>query len=389
MPHRFTKTVHCLFIASVLILSGACKKNTGSNDGQPAPSIYVLGTSGDSLICWKNGEARLLNSQSTIAHVFGSPSLFVANNDVFISGNKPYRNPRVGSTPVYWRNDAAIVLPDSTGDATATSIYVSNNDVYVAGTSWYFGDTSQVPYTTPTASYPRAGNVATLWKNGAPVSLPGYYYVGLAGGGQYGVSAYNDYVSSLYVTSNDVYVAGGSRIWGHNACYWKNGIPVDLTKGLVYLDRNGRHCYPVTTSITTSNNDVYVSGYQTTGGSIIQPTAIYWKNGVPAFLTTDSMSGSVASAIHVSGNDIHIAGYQNINNYSRAMHWKNGVATPLTTGTVSSVAKAIFVTGDDVYIAGYQWIAGEKLVAAYWKNGIEVKLTNGANNAIATSIFVQ
>jgi hypothetical protein len=393
MPSRVTKTAPCLLIAAFLmLLNAACKKHTSTDDpGKPTqPDIYVLGTIGDSLICWKNGEARHLYSQTKLVYVFGSPSLFVADNDVFISGNKPNNNPRlVGSTPVYWRNDAAIVLPDSTGDATATSIFVYNSDVYVAGTSWYLGDTARVPYTSPTAIYPKSGNVATLWKNGAPVSLPGFFYVGLTGGGQYAVSAYNDYVSSLYVSGNDVYVAGGSRIWGHKAGYWKNGVPVDLTKGLIYKDPNGRHCYPTTTSIFASNNDVYVTGYQMTGGSFVNPTAIYWKNGLPVFLTTDSTSGSVASAIHVSGNDVHIAGYQNINNYARAMYWKNGVATPLTTGVVSSVANSIFVTGDDVYIAGYQWIVGGKLIAAYWKNGKEVKLTNGTTPAIATGIFVK
>jgi hypothetical protein len=384
------KLIICI-LASGLITTAACKKNSGAGTGNTSDvNVYVLGTVGDTLTYWKNGAPHHLYSQSRMIYNLGSPSIFASGSDVYVAGFKLNNNTN-STIPVYWKNDATIILPDSTGYATANSIFISNNDVYVSGTSWYRGDTSHVPYTTPTAIYPKSGNVATLWKNGVPSILPGYHSVGLVGNRElYAVNTYADYVSSLFISGNDVYAAGGSRYYGYNAYYWKNGVQVDLTKGLIYSGLNGNLCYPNTTSIFVSNNDVYVAGFQMTASNIYRSRALFWKNGIPVYLTKDSTSGSEARSIFVTGNDVHIAGYQNINNTSRAMYWKNGVPTTLSIGGISSIASSIFVAGDDVYIAGYEWTAPNgKYIATYWKNGEQVKLTNGTTNAIASSIFVQ
>jgi hypothetical protein len=385
------RVIHSILIAwGLLVLTAACKKHTGQDAGKaPEVNVYVLGKVADSTIYWKNGEAHFLYKQSRINYDLGTPSIFATANDVYVIGNKPNNNTTfLGTIPLYWRNGETVILPDSTGNAYASTIYVSNNDIYAAGASWFNNDTSHVPYTTPAATYPRSGYVATLWKNGAPQTLPGFCSVGLLNNGN-AVNTFADYISGLYVTGNDVYVAGGSRYFGYNAMYWKNGIRNDLTKGLIYQDRNGRHCYPTTTSIFASNNDVYVSGYQMTAGAPVTPTALFWKNGQATYLTTDSLSGSEARGIFVTNNDIHIVGYQNINRYSRAMYWKNGIPTKLTSGNESSAATAIFVSGNDVYIAGYSWTAPGNYIATWWKNGTQLKLTDGNTPAIANSIYIQ
>jgi hypothetical protein len=390
MP-KGTKTAHYLFLVSgLLILSTACRKNTGgSGDGnQSHPvNIYVLGTIRDSAVCWKNGVARSLLVQSKVLYKFGSSSLFVSGNDAYIAGFGFNNITRYSTSPLYWKNETATPLPDSSGDAFTNSIFVANNDVYVVGVANYFTDTVHVPYTTPSAEYPKIGNLATIWKNGIAANLPGFHTTGLSGGGQYGVSMYADYVSSLFVSGNDVYVAGGSHYWGNNAGYWKNGVLTDLSQKLTYQAANGTLCYPTTTAIAVSGNDVYLAGNQLTSTST--PVAIYWKNGAPVYLSTDSISGSSANSIFVSGNDVYIAGYQNINNYSRAICWKNGIPTTLTSGTIASVANSIFVAGNDVYVAGYQWKIGGTFIATYWKNGAVVKLTDSTSNAIANSIYIQ
>jgi len=377
--------------SSLIILSASCKKHSGSDTGNAGKevNVYVLGTVNDSVVCWKNGVARNIYSQASIINDIGSSALFASGNDVYIAGIKPNNNPTIrGAVPLYWKNDVEITLHDSTGDAVANSIFVSNNDVYVAGATVYM-DTSHVPYSTPSAVYPIAGSVATIWKNGVAQSLSGYGVVGLVNAGQYAVRGYTDFVSSLYVSGNDVYVAGGSRYWGYNAMYWKNGIATNMSNALTYT-ANGKTCFPTTTSISASGNDVYVAGYQVTGSYSTGATAIYWKNGVPVYLT-DSISGtSVARSIFVSGNDVYIAGYQNINGYARAIIWKNGVPTTLTTGAIASEANAVFVKENDVYVAGFQWIINGHYIATYWKNGEVVKLTDGTiNNAIANSIYIQ
>jgi hypothetical protein len=377
-------TFYCL-----IILSAACKKHTCHStgpDNEKTVNVYVLGTVGDSVISWKNGTPHSVYDQSRVNNYFGSPSIVASGNNVFIPGIKLNNNTSVPAvTPLYWQNDAAVVLPDSAGNATATCIYVSNNDVYVAGVTDYYKDTSHVPYTTPSAIYPKKGTVATVWKNGVDITLPGFFAVGLVNAGQYAVRGYNDYVSSIFVSGNDVYVAGGSRYVGNNAMYWKNGIPVNISDKLTYTAL-GKTCFPTTTSIAVSGNDVYIAGYQTT--STGQVAAIYWKNGTPVFLT-DSLHGAAANSIFVSGNDVYIAGYQNINNYWRATIWKNGVPTTLTTGPVASAATSVFVEGNDVYVAGDEWKINGYYIATYWKNGEEVKLTDGTIPAIANSIYVQ
>jgi hypothetical protein len=383
-------TPYIIVALNLIIVTGACKKHTGNDEGGGATSkvnVYVLGKVADSIIYWKNGEANFLYKQSRILYDVGNPAIFATAKDVYVIGNKPNNNPTfLGSIPIYWRNGEAVILPDSTGNAAASTIYISGNDVYAAGTCWFNNDSTRVPYTTPTALYPKSGNVATLWKNGVPQTLPGFCSVGLLNN-VYAVNTFADYISGLYVTGNDVYVAGGSHYFGYNAMYWKNGMRTDLTKGLIYRDPNGGYHYPTTTSIFASDNDVYVSGHQSTGQ--LKSTALYWKNGKATFLTTDSLSGSQANGIFVTNNDIHIVGYQNINNYSRAMYWKNGVPTELTSGKESSVAMAIHVSGNDVYIAGYSWTAPNPYIATWWKNGKEIKLTDGNTSAIATSIYIQ
>ncbi|OQP47302.1 hypothetical protein A4H97_07305 [Niastella yeongjuensis] len=387
-----TKTAYCLFIVSgLLLLTTTCKKRTGQDGDEnhtPASNVYILGSIGDSVVYWKNGVAHSLAGQSKVAYNFGSSSLSVSENDVYIAGFRFNNISNFSTSPLYWKNEVPTALPDTSRDGFASSIFISNNDVYVAGIGNYFKDTFHVPYTTPSAVYPKIGNMATIWKNGVAAPLPGFNTIGLSGGGQYGVSMYADYVSGLFVSGNDVYVAGGSRFSGNNASYWKNGVLVDLSKETTYEAANGTHCYPTTTSISVSGNDVYVAGYQLT--STYNSLALYWKNGVPVYLSTDSIGGrSAANSIFVSGNDVYIAGQQVINNYSRAIYWKNGVPTTLTTGAVSSVANAVFVAGDDVYVAGYQWAPGASTTAAYWKNGEVVNLTDGTKNAIANSICIQ
>lgn len=377
------------FTLPVLLLCSCKKNNHPSPANTQTPStVYVLGTQAGVMTYWKNDTASSIYSQSGINYSLGSASLYVAAGKGYIAGFEQTNNDNLtGTIPVIWENGVADLLPDSSGNGNANAIFVSGTDVYVAGVTQYQLDTSHIPFTTLSAVYPKAGTLATVWKNGVPTTLPGYSFVGLVDTGKYANRIYEDYVSGIYVSGNNVYVSGGSYFNGYHARYWQNGTPVDLTAGLSYTASNGSYGYPNTTAITVSGNDVYVAGYQTT--SQVAPVAIYWKNGTPVFLSTDSISGSSASAIAVSGNDVFVVGWQNIGGYSRAMLWKNGVATTLTSGATASVATSICISGSDVYVAGYQWTLGGYDIAAYWKNGVAVTLSNGNDNAFASAIYVQ
>lgn len=385
-------------LSALLIMSAflACKKETHSPTPPvspvPPPTVYVLGTEADSVVYWKDGKLNPVYSATGILYNFGAASLAASGSNVYIAGFEPVNTSLLYPyAPVFWLNGAAMPLPDSNGSATngsANSIAVSGGDVYVAGIRGYDSQKDLVPYTNDSATYPITGSVATVWKNGSPVALPGYNSVGLVDSGKYANRFYNDYVNAIYVSGSDVYVSGGTSYQSAaHARYWKNGVPVDLAGSLNYGGPGNTFGFPQTTGIFVSGSDVYVSGLQqtTVGG----PVAIYWNNGSPVFLSTDSASGSLASSVFVAGSDVYVAGWQNVDNYSRAMLWKNGTAAALTGHDTSSAATAVIVSGKDVYVAGYTWVAPNNYMASYWKNGSLVLLTNPSTSAIAYSIIVE
>ena len=208
---------------------------------------------------------------------------------------------------------------------------------------------------------------ALYWKNGIRVYLPR------------GSTA-----SSIYVSGNDVYVAGivisgvldtfsiGSYTY---AAYWKNDSLVTLTDGSTAAWTNSIFVSGTQNEAGTQN-DVYVAGFEIRNRNIPE----YWKNGNLVILSDKTLPGST-TGIYVSGNDVYVAGDEQM-----AEYWKNGSRLVLNTSLHSS-AWSIFVSVNDVYLAGSVF-NGTNYIAEYWKNGSPVILSQNANNAEATSIFV-
>lgn len=193
------------------------------------------------------------------------------------------------------------------------------------------------------------------------------------------------YAHSIYVVDKDVYVAGEENSSaGLRAVYWKNGVPTYLTNGANAALAN---------SIYVTGNDIYVAGYELNNNNANTPTAKYWKNGVPVSLTAgNSYNSGILSSICVIGSDVYATGFTS-NAYLGhhiATYWKNGIAFPLSdsNNTIAS-SQSIFVKGNDIYVAGMEkpglGIAGVP-VAKYWKNGTGVSLTSGVQFA-GNSIF--
>ncbi|HXB34114.1 MAG TPA: hypothetical protein VNV35_11860 [Puia sp.] len=383
------------YIPATLFLIGSflsCKKESHSSTPPAPSSVYVLGVQDGAIVYWKNGQINSVYGELGIQYSFGPSSLAASGTNVYIAGFKTATSSALYPfNPVFWLNGAATSLSDSTGSIAngfASAVALSGGDVYIAGIRGYDSQKDQVPYSSDSAVYPATGSVATVWKNGTPFTLTGYGTVGLVDSGKYANRFYEDYVNGIFVSGSDVYVSGGTT-WqsAAHAEYWKNGVPVDLAGSLTYAGPNNTSGYPQSTGIYVAGSDVYVSGLQQTAGE--GPVAIYWKNGSPVFLSTDSLSGSVANAVFVSGSDVYVVGWQNINNYSRAMLWKNGMATALTGNDTSSQANSVIVAGNDVYVAGVSWVAPNNYVATYWKNGSPVYLTDPSYSTIAYSIAVQ
>ena len=144
--------------------------------------------------------------------------------------------------------------------------------------------------------------------------------------------------NAIAISGTDVYAAGITGDYPPE--YWKNGIATPLTNGIVINNANG---------IAVNGTDVFVVGSTPNNGSV--SAATYWKNNVPAILSTgpaaapNSSLFSAAYAIAMNGSDVYIAGdiWDNATNYDAAFYWKNGAATQLSNGgskgaSVSSIA---------------------------------------------------
>lgn len=387
MRAQLTFGILGLFLLSCL---PACKKN---QDGHPNPTqpgkpdtVYVLGTTNQANVYWVNGVENPLNSPTGVIY---TSSLAVSGTTVYVGGAVVKGGTTQGNAEI-WVNGVGAALPDS-GAGFGNTIFVSGSDVYMAGISNYTNP-STVPYTTPNANYPLYWNVATYWKNGVAASLLNVPIVGYMVG--YGVDDYDDYVSSMFVSGNDVYVAGGSHQYQQGnpasyqfAGYWKNGQFVNLSAGLIDTtqDNNPQFlmAYPNTTAIYVSGNDVYLTGivYGQSGNQ-----AVYWKDGVASYLQGAGGRLTMANGIFVSGSDVYVAGTATDNNGNQsAIYWKNGVPSTLSTAAGNSGASAVCVLDTNVYVAGYTDSVGVSY-ATYWKNGVPVRL--GAYGA-ASAIYVK
>ena len=233
-------------------------------------------------------------------------------------------------------------------------------------------------------TYPPSGNVNLYilssngyWKDGVKTDLPPTVYFS---------------ANAIAVSKGSVYIAGFSRDWKISpavnyidfgiACYWKDGVKIDLPPGTVYSSAN---------AITVSEGSVYIAGSYNDDDNISR--ACYWKDGVKTDLPATSHAS--ANAIAVSGGSVYIAGhYRESDGPTKACYWKDGVKTDvLPDGTNISSVKAIAVSEGSVYIAGYYYTGyyhdlDVSSKAFYWKDGVKTDLPGGKviSNALAIAV---
>lgn len=155
-------------------------------------NIYILANEG----YWLNGKQITLNEAKSP----GLESIFVSNNDVYISGSDYISSTDVASC---WKNGKQTLLSNNiSGSSSANVVFVSNNDVYILGEE-YTDNSYKIKY----------------WKNNQEVVL-------------YNGASYGE-ARALFVLDNDVYVAASLEDDNEDFIirYWKNSQEVILGQG--------------------------------------------------------------------------------------------------------------------------------------------------------------
>ena len=189
-------------------------------------------------------------------------------------------------------------------------------------------------------SYNSEGNLtACYWVNGVRVELPG-----------------GAWATDIVVVNGTVYTSGTGE--ASDACYWINETRYDLPG-------NGGEAEAITVD---SNGVVYVAGWYNDG-------SCYWKDGQRIDLTTNGDSQAFAIGLRSNG-DVYVGGYYlNNSHYVIPCYWKNGnnrnnLSVP--SGGDGEVNDVAIMDGNTRYYAGYTMkpdnFAGYVPKACHWRN---------------------
>jgi hypothetical protein len=185
-------------------------------------------------------------------------------------------------------------------------------------------------------------NRATLWKNGEQQQLD---------------TVASDAVA-LYVSGNDVYVVGTiGQSEAQRPVLWKNG------ERQVLSEKRGNDSWKPT-HVSVWNSDVYVVGVS----SARLNESMLWKNGKEEKISLTVEYNISQPSIFISDGNIYVTDLTGIN------FWKNGQLQTMNgfTRNLGDKVAPSYGSGKDMYVAGTFKNNNNK--AKLWKNGVEQKL---------------
>lgn len=332
------------FIAAILcsiFITVACKKDKDSADD--TGGVYVAGmqrdsvTGNDRACYWKNGSITFSTVPSGNPNYYAN-AMAVAGNDVYTAGFEI--KPSLWKCQV-WKNGQHLY---ELGDAycEARALAVIGSDVYTGG-----------------QLYESLTRYALYWKNSSDITMLGTNTNNGAA-----------YVNGFAASGSDLYAVGNI---GNVGKVWKNGAEISLPNS----------AGSVLKAITVSGNDVYIIG------NVSVTTIRYWKNNIHTDITVPAGREIYASGIAVENNDIYISGWESTGTVLIAKYWKNGNEVVLGDGIKNSYTGGIAVKNGKVYVAGNQVAANTSFpyYATLWEDGVAKAI--GARNSQATAIVVK
>lgn len=250
----------------------------------------------------------------------------------------------VKSIATYWKNGSQVSLPGGAVHSYAAGIAVSDNKIYVVGN---ISDSTSVE------------NPA-IWINGALnlLAVPSTYN---------GKKVTYSKATGVALSGSDVYTCGfiSNGATFYQAAFWKNGT--------ISILPNGGSMQA--SAIAISNNDVYIAAQ-----------AGYWKNEIYQSLPNENPANSVTIfGMQASGTDVYLVGttYNNVSDSAVATIWKNGSSVSYLTDNnfIYSAARAVAISGTDVYVTGSLTNDFSSYTGVYWKNNSLIELSGTGNNS--------
>jgi hypothetical protein len=294
-------------------------------------------------------------------------SIFLAEGHVYICGS--YAE---GSTsiPCYWIDAQRVDLDmprDGKYKGGTSAIFVEAGKVYTTG---FITDGSRkLPLEDDRLGRPVLKFTACYWVGTTRTDLPG--------------NEINSVAKAIFVDGGKIYTAG--VYWSQETdprmvpCYWVDQTKIDLICNQV---KSGQP-----SGIWVANSTVYVSGnYSSLEDNAFGEVACYWKNGVLTNLTRGTQV--TTTGLRVENGIVYESGFYVNEGAGGPCYWKDKQIVQLPCGEVRTTPNAICVTNGIVYTAGYV-ASHSKLTPCYWIGNTRVDLPcDGKYGAVATGIAV-
>jgi hypothetical protein len=357
--------IACLLIPIFFSCASISNNINGQNSKSPQDpvNIFIAGvesieTIGGNYFNIQSSSVNL-NISETGKSLDASTAKFIGEDLYIVGGESENTDNGYYSRACYWKNGEKYILDPEGKNSRATGIITINNDIYICGVKIVEKNSIDMKknYSFKEIMENRI-YVIVVWKNGEEFTVKDYAFKFVSDSDTYFLVD-EPWCNGIYNYKNSFIITG--RVNG-NAVYWYNGEE--------YIISENGHI----TSTFIDGEDVYFSGYDSTGDEYMQKlysgnetteyrtVAKYWKNGNEAVLS-DGRHNTSANDIFVYKSDVYVIGCESVGNgdslsgrYMRASRgkvWKNGVLIKEYSSDNDSDLLKIRIVNDDVYLLEY------------------------------------